>query len=481
MRAIPQEQVFQRIRAENPWWNPPHRVDEYYDRMSRRAYFKLFARLVQEKTVQRAVVLMGPRRVGKTVLIYHMIQELIRAGVSPRKIGYITVEHPIYNGLGLEQLFQGIRQAVGDDDPKGFYLFFDEIQYLPNWEIHLKTLVDSYRSSRFVVSGSAAAALRLKSMESGAGRFTDFLLPPLTFHEFLALLKQEHLVEQQMLSPDEESNEPYVVYSARDIHALNERFIDYLNFGGYPEVALSDVIRADPGRYIRNDIIDKVLLRDLPSLYGIQDVQELNSLFTMLAYNTANEVSLEELSRKSGVAKNTIKRYIEYLEAAFLLKRVHRVDRTAKRFQRATSFKVYLTNPSIRGALFSPIQADDPSMGDLVETAVFSQWFHSEATLLHYARWPEGEVDIVNVSGHDQLPKWVVEVKWSDRYVNQPGELTALLEFCDDHGLDRARVTTRSLSQTLQRGGVRLEFVPASLYCYTVGRNLVEGKELNIL
>ena len=75
------------------------------------------------------------------------------------------------------------------------------------------------------------------------------------------------------------------------------------------EVSLSKEIQANPGRYIKSDIIDKVLLRDLPSLYGIQDVQELNSLFTTIAFNSGNEFSYDNLSTTSGVSKNTIKNY----------------------------------------------------------------------------------------------------------------------------------------------------------------------------
>ena len=134
-------------------------------------------------------------------------------------------------------------------------------------------------------------------------------------------------------------------YEAKNLERLNELFIEYLNYGGYPELALSQTARKDPQRFIKSDIIDKVLLRDLPSLYGIDDIQELNSLFTTLAYNTGNEVSLEELSKNSGVAKNTIKKYIEYLEAAFLIRTVSRIDKNAKRFQRAAAFKVLPDQP----------------------------------------------------------------------------------------------------------------------------------------
>ena len=299
---------------------------------------------------------MGPRRVGKTVMLYQAIGELIKRGVTPTSLCYINVELPLYNGLGIEQFVKLAWKATGADKNGPFFFFFDEIQYLRNWEVHLKTSVDSHEEIKFIASGSAAAALRLKSNESGAGRFTDFTLPPLTFYEYLDLLGKMDLVKidysmDKGNSKTQRSGKPR--FSVPDIEALNQQFLHYLNFGGYPEVIFSQEIQADPGRYIRSDIIDKVLLRDLPSLYGIQDIQELNSLFTSLAYNTGNEVSLEGLSQHSGVAKNTIKRYIEYLEAAFLIKTVHRVDRGAKAFKRANFFKVYLTNPSMRSALFA--------------------------------------------------------------------------------------------------------------------------------
>ena len=64
-------------------------------------------------------------------------------------------------------------------------MFYDEVQYLKDWELHLKSLVDTFRSTKFIVSGSAAAALKMKSDESGAGRFHDFSLPPLTFNKYI--------------------------------------------------------------------------------------------------------------------------------------------------------------------------------------------------------------------------------------------------------------------------------------------------------
>lgn len=481
LRKIPKEKVIARIRLENSWWESGQ-IDEFYARMKPRAYFERFYGLVKEvqtEAVRRAPILMGPRRVGKTVLLLHLILALIKAGAEPKRICYVSVEHPIFNGLGLDDLVHLAREAAGAaaDDISGCTFMFDEIQYLKDWELHVKTLVDTYPRATWIASGSAAAALRLKSNESGAGRFTDFLLPPLTFHEYVVLLGKEALLlgNEALLLGKEELMPGHGWFTTTDLQALNGLFVDYLNFGGYPEVALSPAIRADPARYVRQDIIDKVLLRDLPSLYGISDIQELNSLFTALAYNTANEVSLDKLAQRAGVAKNTVKRYLEYLEAAFLVKRVHRIDHDARKFQRATLFKVYLTNPSLRAALFSPISADDPDMGAMVETAVFSQWFHFASGDLHYARWKDGEVDLVLVDGAGD-PGWACEVKWSDRFGARSSELRNLIVFCKTHDLREAIVTTRSERSDETVDGVVITCVPASLYCYTIGHNIVRGR-----
>lgn len=472
MQEISPQDIIRRIRTENPWWDGDHNIAEFHRKMKPRPYFELFFPLVKTRSVRRAVVLMGPRRVGKTVMIHHAVQALLDEGVPPKSICYLSVDHPIYNGLTLEKLLHYYGQSSGVDyKSKKTYVFFDEIQYLRRWEVHLKSVVDTYPNIKSIASGSAAAALRLKSAESGAGRFTDFLLPPLTFYEYLHLLNKTNLLEGPTV--DKVGG---TFFLAKDIDLVNEHFLLYLNFGGYPEVIFSDQIQQDPARFIKSDIIDKVLLRDLPSLYGIGDIQELNYLFTTLAFNTADEISLGELSQNSGVAKNTIKKYIEYLEAAFLIKVVHRVDHNARRFRRANFFKVYLTNPSMRAALFSPLKADDGAVASLAETSIFSQWFHSDTTL-YYARWQDGEVDIVHLAPKQKVA-WAVEVKWSDRYCDNPDELKSLLNFCQANGLKRVLVTSKTRTLRHSAGEIEIQFLPASVYCYTVGYNVIHSKQV---
>ncbi len=368
----------------------------------------------------------------------------------------------------LYELYINHQKIQKEDE---IYVFFDEIQYLKNWEVHLKNLVDNHRCVKFIASGSAAAALRRKSQESGAGRFTDFILPPLTFAEYLRLKN----VEDKLIFFKEENNNPQ--YFSYDINELNRNFIDYINYGGYPEVALSPEIQVNLERYVSEDIIGKVLLRDLPSIYGISDIQELNRLFTVLAYNTGNEVNLDELSKNSGVTKPTLSRYLEYLEAAFLIVQVRRVDDNAKHFQKQRQFKVYLINPCMRAALFTPINRENPDsniMGMLAETAIFSQWFHSKKMkMIHYARWKRGEVDIVGLDDNFKL-KWAYEIKWSDAYFDNPEELKGLIYFSKKNELHHIGASTKTKEgYSKTKSGVVIKQFPCSLHCYRISKNFI--------
>lgn len=460
LHIIADAEIKKKIAFQNPWWETGA-IEPYFGAMKPRAYLEPFYKLLSITDVRRAIVLMGPRRIGKTVMLYHTIQRLIEGGADAKNIVYCSLDAPNFSGIPLEKMLE---HALGDRlkrDLQGINVIFDEIQYLKNWEAHLKTLVDSYRGIQFIASGSAAAALKLKSTESGAGRFTDFLLPPLTFFEFLALSEKEKMAEEKAPS--------------FNIGELNKEFINYLNYGGFPEAIFSKKIQEDPARFIGSDIIDKVLLRDLPSLYGISDTQELNRFFTSLAYNTANEVSLDELSKNSGAAKQTIKKYLEYLEAAFLIKKLHRIDDTGKRFKREMGFKIHLTNPSMHTALFGKVGEGDEKTGSLVETAIFSQTLHAHSGWdAHYARWKDGEVDVVFMD--NGKPSMCIEVKWSDSAVANISRLKGLLHFINKVHITYSMVSTKSIVDFQKVGKNGIVFYPASLVSFNLGKKLIEDK-----
>lgn len=467
MEAIGQPEIKIRLERDNFWWNDPKaKIAEAS--LIRRVYFKPFKDLALNFDVRRATILLGPRRVGKTVMVKQLIHEAIEGGIDPKAILYASIDAPIYSGMSLQKF---IDHFPKDSEKKQRIVIFDEIQYLREWEVHLKDLVDTTTNTKFIALGSAAAALKLKSKESGAGRFSDFMLPPLTFYEFLTFIgEDENLISVRTAGKAPE-------YVPKDLNKLNERFIEYLNFGGYPEALLNPEIRKNPDQFIKNDIIDKVLLKDLPSLYGISEIQQLNKLFSFLAYNAGTEASLENISQKSGLAKPTITRYIEYLQSAFLVLKLPTVDENCRTMQRERNFKVYLNNPSMRAALFAPVSMEQPDkVGHLAESAIFSQWQHSHHfKQLRYSRWKnEGEVDIVYLDNKGAKPSWIGEIKWSDaindKFSDSTKSVAALLK--THKSIGSAFFTTKTLQSTITIEKRQVSIWPSALYCYMVGRNI---------
>lgn len=463
MLQISRDDIDARLALDNPWWENEEPSALATANLPKRVYFESFCRLALNFKVKRAAILMGPRRVGKTVMIRQLAAEALKQGVPGANILYASIDTPLYSNLPLSFFVDAVAAAA---DGQQCLIMFDEIQYLKDWQVHLKDLVDAYPNVRFVASGSAAAALKLRSQESGAGRFSDFILPPLTFSEYVDFSGNAHLIF--------EADEAY--YACDDIQKLNKLFIDYLNYGGYPEAVFNEEVRINPERFIRSDIVEKVLLNDLPSLYGINNIQELKRLFMFLAYNAGQEASYEGISQESGISKAIVRTYIEYLESAFLVIKLPTVNETCRSMQRERNFKVYLSNPSMRAALFSVVKETDTALiGHLAESAVFSQWQHSLAfSKLRYARWRNGEVDVVCISGPTQKASWAGEIKWSDRIGSKPEtelkHLRTLL--AKQPRMKAAFFTTKTITMSnIQLEGRQIRVSPTSLYCYTVGRN----------
>ena len=113
-------------------------------------------------------------------------------------------------------------------------------------------------------------------------------------------------------------------------------------------------------------------------------------------------------------------------------------------------------------------------MGALIETTIFSQWMQRISFIPHYARWKNGEVDLINISNKTNQPDWAVEIKWSNRYFEKINELKSLSSFCIENNLTQALVTTIDKTGTKELNKIQIQYLPAALYAYNVGKNTLE-------
>ena len=467
------EMFANRVKLDNPWWSDGHVAEEFCGGRPR-LFLDEFYRYVSLENLHRAIVLMGPRRVGKTWLMQHAIRRLLTEGTAhPSQIFFLPVDVPVYHGCDLEEMLHETSKIAGIDLTRDrMFVFFDEIQYAKNWETALKTLSDSYPNIRFIASGSAASVLVKGAIESGAGRFTSLMLPPLSFGEYIYLKREETRFSESSM---EISCGKIPLFQTDSLEHANKLFLDYINFGGYPELVMNDVVRDNPRQFIQRDIVDKVLLRDLPSLYHIDDVRDLEAFFSYLAFHTGMVQSYENLSQGAGLSKHTISNFLRYLEDAFLIVKHNRIDINALSLQRATQFKIYLTNTTLRASMFQPVlKDDDPYLGYAVETAISAQLgIDAERRVWRYANWKngktQGEIDFVRIGQGTQQPDAAFEVKWSDGPFDHPAELRETVSFMERNKLKTLFVTSRTQQGIRKMGNTELVFIPTVLFAYQLG------------
>ena len=218
-----------RTEQDNPWWGDDETPSIPREaELPRRTYFQAFYNMAISAEVRRASILIGPRRVGKTVMMKQAISKLIKSGLDGKSILYASIDAPIFANYPLERFLNHFPNPPKPSGLGKYFVFFDEIQYLKDWQIHLKDLVDRYPNIRFIASGSAAASLKRAFKESGAGRFSDFLLPPLTFAEYINFVNKSHLVETA--NWEDEDGNTRIRFKTPDITELYNEFLNYLNF-----------------------------------------------------------------------------------------------------------------------------------------------------------------------------------------------------------------------------------------------------------
>ena len=301
-------------------------------------------------------------------------------------------------------------------------------------------------------------------------RMEIFVLPPLTFLEFMRFRGTEEVLFGAGQSDQQKGA---MALEPKALPALNQEFHRYVNFGGFLEGILSGKDGVPAPAFIRDGVADRVLHKDLASLAGVNDPQELNRLFGLLAFNTGREISMDDLAKATNIAKNTLRKYLDYLEQAFLIRRVNRVDRDAKRFQRQVFFKAYLTSPSLYAALFAPVPPSDQVFQRLAETALVSQWLGSGAIEdLYYASWRGGAIDLLTLHPETGKPDHVYDLDWSNAYVRSDTRPDQLVNFVRENNPQAtAYVLTGSVARQATMKGIDLTLAPIALYSYWIERD----------
>ncbi len=477
---IPKNELFSVLQEFNPWWTgqPVTDLPDWERSASRQ-----IGDWIRETSSKRALLLTGARQVGKTTLFRQAIRRLVAEGFPTANLLYATFDHPILKLAGLERTLQAWDELFPIVASHPRMLFLDEIQFVPDWQTWLKHEVDFRRRHRIAATGSASP-LRDGSTESGVGRWETIPLPTLSFAEYLRLRKVEipslpkvrNLRQLFEWSPGDFSRASTLG------RPLTAHFHEYLLRGGFPEPAMvDDLTRCQ--RFLREDIVDKVLKRDMTALYGVRRVLEVEKIFLYLCYHDGGILDIPTLSRElDGINKQSVNNFLDLFEATHLVYRL-RPFGYGKEVLRGRS-KIYLADAALPGAVLllgRRLLEKEDRLGAAVETAffkhLFARYYAGQPT---FSYWQDKgnrnlEVDLIAQTGDRLVP---FEVKYHDAEPTAR-KLKGLRLFLEERGVEQGYVITqrwedfRVIETTSARKGservklsARILAIPAPLACY---------------
>ena len=412
MVIVNNEKVKRLLVEHNPSWKGPD-LGEYKDRA---VYPGIWA-LIGEPQV---VSLCGLRRVGKTSLMKMMIRDLAKKFPADSILYFSFDDFP---GKELLDVIDAFEEMHGK---KPHFLFFDEIQKVPNWAEKVKVLYDTSKC-KIVVSGSESLFLLKGARESLAGRIFEFEIKGLTFGEYLDFAGKSAFAAKPGLYERE----------------LKAEFGKYLLTGGFPEL----VGKQDAGlvrQYIRTAVLEKIVFLDMARIYSIEDPSKLLSILEILISNPGMQVDYASLSFEQGISRQTISKYFDYLESAHLVSKLYNYSKNRSTSEKRLK-KYYPT-------FLSPALAGEPGEayeGKIIETACAIQ----TAARFFWRDKYKNEVDLVLLSDGLLLP---VEVK----YRANPRRGSGLEKFCKKYSCKEAIVVTRD-ARGASEDGYRTRLVPA--------------------
>lgn len=471
MAITTQERILKILRSYNPWWVSGAVNPGFCPTYKRFSYYEAMKRL-QETQVRRTVVLTGARRVGKTTIQFQMIDALLRQGIAPHRIVFVSMDHPMLKLAGVDEILECYHGNICADQDA--YYFFDEIQYAEDWAQWLKTLYDTQPTTKIVATGSASPALVRGSTESGAGRWSVIQVPTLSFYEYCALIGVPDLQLEPTLKPSallgmDQWQRGQVMSK---MAAVQNHFIRYLQVGGFPELALAknDLLAE---QVMREDVVDKVLKRDLPALYKIRNVTELERIFLYLCSVSSEVVAIDAVAKElNGVSRPTVQNYIDYLESANLIYQSYPVDLAGKKVLKASP-KIYIADAAIRNAVLmdSDLLTNPVEMGKMVETAVYKHmaaFYYQKATRVGYYRGGRKNKEIDIVVEYPHIRDIMVEVKYREQAPIANDD--AIIEYCSQ--ASAAFIITKRAEDFGVHdapNGQKLLRIPAFAFLYLLG------------
>jgi hypothetical protein len=421
------EQIIE-ILIESNFWRQDQNVG-----IERTNYLNRLSDLAREGM---AVTIVGPRRSGKSTIMYQLIKRLIDGGVPRENTLHVNFEDPRFYGelnpQFMSKLFDAYMMILR---PKGkVYIFLDEVQNVAGWERFVRFLVDQQRHAIYITGSSSS----LLSKELGTlltGRHLDLTIYPLSFSEFL-FFKGIKLDNQLDLLSQKTK--------------IRRLVGEYMRWGGFPAAVLGK-----NKQEILLNYMGDILSRDIVERYNIKKVNNLKTLSKYYMTNCASLISFNSIKGFINMPVDTVERYSEYLNNAFLFFYLKKFSYSLKE-QEKNLRKVFCIDSGLRNAVSMGFSED---RGKVLENIVFLK-FSQKGNEIYYWKDKQGyEVDFIVVEGGKVTG--VYQVSYSVREARtKTRETNALIRALICFDLKEGTIITENQEMEETLKGFRIRYMP---------------------
>ena len=338
---------------------------------------ELFYTILPQLYHKNAIVITGMRQVGKTTIMRQLYDDF-----KGRRL-WFDLDNPldqlVFENIDFKAIYNDLARMSDFKDNERLLVCIDEIQNLPEITKVIKYLIDHF-GVKFILTGSSNYYLRNLFSESLSGRKFLYILPVLSFREFLFF--NGHISENQLTQNLDEAVQPK---SKVNILQTKDLYSEYLEFGGFPEVVLTP--DRETKRQILKNIFASFFEKDIKIFTELRSVRELRDLILLLAIRNGNLIDVTRLASELEINRVKIYNYLEFLEGTFFLKMIPKYSKSIDRTV-VGGKKVYFSDTGILNLVAKVTE------GQLLETAVANQLsYYGE--LSFYNKRNKAEIDFI--------------------------------------------------------------------------------------
>jgi uncharacterized protein len=445
-----------KIRLYNPWWEenriPPELYSEntFFD-------FNMIEELLENKKV---LAIMGSRQIGKTYLLYYIIDHLFKRNVPPKNILFLSMDDRIINLDTALSYYEKIilkKDIQSSDDMH--YIFLDEIQLFNDWEDIIRHYIEESYPVKFILSSSSKNHLKSWITAFEETYYTEINIMPMYFPEYLLTKKISYKL------PDFNLDD---LYNTSNLINNKVKFLQYQN---QMDMELHDfILQGGYYRYVKepnplirtqkimSQIIDLVIFKDINIIYNVGKPDKIEDLLLYIARNIGSLFQFDYLSKLFNLTYQVLDNYINYLESAFLVNTTYNYCVDHQKNQIIPK-KVYFADLGIRNSIVGEQSINVKDINNLIDNSTFLHFRHIQKKYqfeIYYWRKDTYDIDIVLKYKNELLPIQINYLNKQQKTVERN-----MNRFLNELNCRKGIVITKDVLEQVEVDGKEILMLPA--------------------